>query len=183
MLTHGNLVWNTMQSAAWFPGLRDGAESVMCVLPFFHSYGMTVCMNLGILKAAKLVLMPRFDLKRTLKAVQKEKADAVPRRAAPLRLDQRVAGDAEVRPALDHRVPVAGPRRCPPAVAEKFEQITGGNLVEGYGLTETSPVTHANPSSGGAGRGRSGCRSPTRTAAWSSWATGPGGGCRASRAS
>ena len=113
MLTHGNLVWNTMQSAAWFPELRDGAESVMCVLPFFHSYGMTVCMNLGILKAAKLVLMPRFDLKRTLKAVQKEKATlfpGVPRLYVSINESPRRRSTTCARSRRASRAPP----RCPP---------------------------------------------------------------------
>jgi long-chain acyl-CoA synthetase len=144
MLTHGNLLWNTIQSAAWFPGLRDGAESVMCVLPFFHSYGLTVCMNLGILKAGKLILMPRFDLKRALKAVQKEKATLFP--GVP-RLYVSINESPETK-KYDLRSITAclsGAAPLPAVVAEKFERITGGNLVEGYGLTETSPVTHANP--------------------------------------
>src|SRR5438094_464967 len=64
MLTHHNLMANTMQGAAWFPDIRDGREGFMCIIPFFHSYGMTVGMNVGIYKAAKLVLMPRFGLGR-----------------------------------------------------------------------------------------------------------------------
>jgi long-chain acyl-CoA synthetase len=144
MLTHGNLVWNTMQSAAWFPGLRDGGETVMCVLPFFHSYGLTVCLNLGMLLAGTLVLMPRFDLKRTLKAVQKEKATLFP--GVP-RLYVTINESPETK-KYDLRSITAclsGAAPLPAVVAEKFERITGGHLVEGYGLTEASPVTHANP--------------------------------------
>jgi long-chain acyl-CoA synthetase len=144
MLTHANLVRNAMQSAAWFPGLRDGGESVMCVLPFFHSYGMTVCMNLGILLGAKLVLVPRFELKRVLKTVQKEKPTLFP--GVP-RLYVSI-NESKETPNYDLRSITAclsGAAPLPAAVAEKFERITGGNLVEGYGLTETSPVTHANP--------------------------------------
>ena len=120
----------------------------MCVLPFFHSYGMTVVMNVGILKAAKLVLMPRFDLKRTLKAVQKEKATLFP--GVP-RLYVAINESKETPKydlTFDHARASRGRRRCRCAVAEKFERITGRRLVEGYGLTETSPMTHANPSSG-----------------------------------
>src|SRR5438105_156555 len=69
MLSHYNLVSNAMQSAAWFPDLRDGQESVMSVIPFFHSYGMTVAMNLGVYKAGKIVMLPRFDLDLTLKTI------------------------------------------------------------------------------------------------------------------
>ncbi len=144
MLTHANLVRNAMQSTAWFPGLRDGGESVMCVLPFFHSYGMTVCMNLGIMLGAKLVLVPRFELKRVLKTVQKEKPTLFP--GVP-RLYVSI-NESKETPKYDLRSITAclcGAAPLPAAVAEKFERITGGNLVEGYGLTETSPVTHANP--------------------------------------
>src|SRR5205807_1003246 len=78
MLSHFNLVSNTMQGASWFPDLVDGREGVMCVLPFFHSYGMTVCMNIGLYKGAKLVLLPRFELEMTLKEIQKEKPSLFP---------------------------------------------------------------------------------------------------------
>lgn len=148
MLTHANLVANTMQCAAWFAQIRDGEEAVMCVLPFFHSYGMTVCMNLGILKAAKLILLPRFDLTRTLKAVQKERPTlfpGVPRlyiaiNESPL---TRKYDLSSVTACLSGAAPL------PTAVAETFERITGGRLVEGYGMTEASPVTHANAVFGG----------------------------------
>src|SRR3954468_10993924 len=73
MLPHRNIVSNCMQSAAWFSDLKDGEDAIMCVLPFFHSYGMTVGMNLGIYRAGKLILVPRFELKRVLQQVQKEK--------------------------------------------------------------------------------------------------------------
>jgi long-chain acyl-CoA synthetase len=147
MLTHANLVTNAEQSAAWFPGLEDGAESLMCVLPFFHSYGLTVCMNLGILKAGKLILMPRFDLPRVLKAVEKEHASLFP--GVP-RLYIAINESPET-PKHDLRsikACLSGAAPLPGAVAEKFERITGGRLVEGFGMTEASPVTHANPVTG-----------------------------------
>ena len=144
MLTHANLVHNAMQSASWFPGLEDAAEGMMCVLPFFHSYGLTVCMSLGILKAGKLILMPRFDLPRVLKAVEKERASLFP--GVP-RLYIAINESPETPKHNLHSIKacLSGAAPLPGAVAEKFERITGGNLVEGFGMTEAAPVTHANP--------------------------------------
>jgi long-chain acyl-CoA synthetase len=144
MLSHSNIVSNTMQGAAWFPDLVDGQESVMCVLPFFHSYGMTVCMNIGLYKAAKLVLLPRFELEMTLKEIQKEKPTLFP--GVP-RLYIAINESKEARSfdLKSIRACLSGAAPLPLAVAEKFERLTGSRVVEGYGLTETSPITHANP--------------------------------------
>ncbi|MGH2572748.1 MAG: long-chain-fatty-acid--CoA ligase [Actinomycetota bacterium] len=152
MLTHYNLVANVMQSAAWFPNLVEGKEAIMCVIPFFHSYGMTVGMNLGVFLGAKLVLQIRPDIAATLKAIQKEKPTLFP--GVP-RLYIAINEDKET-PKYDLRSITAclsGAAPLPMAVAEKFERITGAKLVEGYGLTETSPVTHANPLDGRARAG------------------------------
>ena len=144
MLTHENLVSNVMQGASWFPDLQDGKEGIMCIIPFFHSYGMTVAMNVGIYKAAKLVLMPQFDLVATLKTIQKEKPTLFP--GVP-RLYIAI-NEGKETPNFDLksvRACLSGAAPLPLAVAEKFESITGSKVVEGYGLTETSPITHANP--------------------------------------
>jgi long-chain acyl-CoA synthetase len=144
MLSHHNILSNTMQGASWFPGLVDGQEAVMCVLPFFHSYGMNVCMNIGLFKAAKLVLLPRFELEMTLKEIEKEKPTlfpGVPRLYIAINESPETKGYdlSSIRACLSGAAPL------PLAVAEKFESITGARVVEGYGLTETSPITHANP--------------------------------------
>ncbi|HEY3208655.1 MAG TPA: long-chain fatty acid--CoA ligase [Actinomycetota bacterium] len=159
MLTHANLVSNVMQSAAWFPDLRDGREAIMCIIPFFHAYGMTVAMNLGIYKAAKLVLMPRFELEPTLKVLQKEKPTLFP--GVP-RLYIAI-NEGKETPNYDLksvRACLSGAAPLPLAVAEKFHGITGATVVEGYGLTETSPVTHANPLDGRARPGSIGLPIP-----------------------
>jgi long-chain acyl-CoA synthetase len=159
MLTHYNLVANVMQSAAWFPNLVDGKEAIMCVIPFFHSYGMTVGMNLGVFLGAKLVLQIRPDIATTLKAIQKEKPTLFP--GVP-RLYIAINEDKET-PKYDLKSITAclsGAAPLPMAVAEKFERITGAKLVEGYGLTETSPVTHANPLDGRARAGSIGMPIP-----------------------
>ena len=144
MLSHYNLVANTHQGAAWFTDLKEGEEAVMCVLPFFHSYGMTVCMNVGLLKAGKLVLLPRFELEMVLKEVQKEKPTLFP--GVP-RIYIAINESPETKKfdLSSIRACLSGAAPLPIAVAEKFEQVTGARVVEGYGLTETSPITHANP--------------------------------------
>ncbi|MFL5737878.1 MAG: long-chain-fatty-acid--CoA ligase [Actinomycetota bacterium] len=144
MLSHRNIVANCMQSAAWFSDLKDGEDAIMCVLPFFHSYGMTVGMNLGIYRAGKLILVPRFELKRVLQQVQKEKPTIFP--GVP-RLYVAI-NDAEETKKYDlHSIKacLSGAASLSKSVAERFASITSGRLVEGYGITEASPVTHANP--------------------------------------
>jgi long-chain acyl-CoA synthetase len=144
MLTHHNLLANVIQGTAWFPDLARGKEAVMCVIPFFHSYGMTVAMNVGIYTAAKLVLEVRFDLKSTLGAIQREKPTlfpGVPRLYIAIN-EGRETSSYDLRSV---RACLSGAAPLPVAVAEKFESITGSRVVEGYGLTETSPITHANP--------------------------------------
>ena len=147
MLSHYNLVTNTIQAASWFGDLRDGEEAVMCVLPFFHSYGMTVCMNIGIYKAGKLILLPRFDLQMALKAVAKEKPTLFP--GVPrLYIALNEAEETKSYDMSSIRACFSGAAPLPLAAAEKFERITGGRVIEGFGLTETSPVTHCNPITG-----------------------------------
>lgn len=71
MLTHGNLLANTMQTRSWFPQAREGEEVMLCAAPFFHSYGMTVCMNVSMLLGATMVLVPRFKPKDVLKTIRR----------------------------------------------------------------------------------------------------------------
>jgi long-chain acyl-CoA synthetase len=144
MLTHYNLVSNALQTGAWFTDVRDGEEAIMCVLPFFHSYGLSAVMNVGISRAMKLVLQPRFELEMALKASDKEKVTLFP--GVPrIYIAINEAEDRDKYDLSSIRACFSGAAPLPVAVAEKFEGITGGRLCEGYGLTETSPVTHINP--------------------------------------
>jgi long-chain acyl-CoA synthetase len=159
MLTHHNLVSNVLQGRSWFPDLVDGQEGIMCVIPFFHSYGMTVAMNLGVLIGAKLVLQVQPDIETTLKAIAKEKPTlfpGVPRLYIAINEDPRTPSYElhSVKACLSGAAPL------PKAVAEKFEGLTGAKVVEGYGLTETSPITHANPLDGRARYGTIGLPIP-----------------------
>jgi long-chain acyl-CoA synthetase len=144
MLSHYNLVANATQARALFSEARDGSEGIMCVLPFFHSFG-TVAMNLGLLHGWKVAMLPRFDLKLTLKELQREKPSIFP--GVPrLYISLNEAPETQKYDLKSIRACVSGASPLPLAVAKRFEEVTGGaQVVEGYGLTEASPVTHANP--------------------------------------
>jgi long-chain acyl-CoA synthetase len=159
MLTHRNLVANTMQCDAWFVGTQDGHEAIMCVLPFFHCYGMTVGMNLGIAKAAKLVLVPRFETRDVMKLIQKERPSLFPG-VPKIYLLINEAADTVSCDLSSVRYCLSGAGALPGAVAERFEALTGGHLAEGYGLTEASPVAIGNPLDGSARSGTIGLPLP-----------------------
>lgn len=144
MISHRNLVANAMQGAAYLQ-LREGEEGLLGSLPFFHSFGMLV-MNVAIRVAGKLIPIPNpRDLHIVLEEIDKEKPTFVP--GVP-RLFTAL-NESPLVPKYDLRsvrACISGGAPLPTAVAERFAQITGGaTLVEGYGLTEASPVTHANP--------------------------------------
>jgi long-chain acyl-CoA synthetase len=144
MLTHHNLVSNALQTGAWFSDVKDGEEAIMSILPFFHSYGLSAVMNVAISRAMKLILLPRFELEIALKALDKEKATLFP--GVPrIYIAINESEETSKYDLSSIRACFSGAAPLPVAVAERFEAITEGRLVEGYGLTETSPVTHINP--------------------------------------
>jgi long-chain acyl-CoA synthetase len=144
MLTHHNLVSNALQTGAWFSDVKDGEEAILSILPFFHSYGLSAVMNVAISRAMKLILLPRFELEMALKAIDKEKATLFP--GVPrIYIAINESEETSKYDLSSIRACFSGAAPLPVAVAERFEAITGGRLVEGYGLTETSPVTHINP--------------------------------------
>jgi len=144
MLTHRNLVSNVLQLGEWDTEAKEAGETYMCVLPFFHSFGMTVCMNAGIYGAATMVLIPRFDLKMLLEQIQKYKVTVFP--GTPTIYVAIISSpDLKNYDISSLRVCLSGGAPLPLEVQLKFQEITGGRLVEGYGLSETSPMTHANP--------------------------------------
>jgi long-chain acyl-CoA synthetase len=144
MLTHLNLVANAAQGRAWVPGLRDGEEVLYGVLPMFHAYGLTLCVTFAISIGARLVLFPRFDVDLLLDAAKKHPPTFLP--AVPP-IYQRLAEVAPKR-GIDlsaTRFALSGAMPLPPETLELWERVTGGLLVEGYGLTEASPVALGNP--------------------------------------
>lgn len=143
MLTHYNLVANTTMCINWMYKMKKGEERMLGILPFFHVFGMTVVMNLAIMHESKMILLPRFDVEDTLKTIEKQKPTIFP--GAPTifiaLLNHPDIVDYDLS-SID--TCISGSAPLPVEVQESFEEITGGKLVEGYGLTEASPVTHAN---------------------------------------
>ena len=144
MLTHYNLVANTMQAVHWLTDRQEGGEVLLAVLPFFHVYGMTVGMNFAIYLASTLVLVPRFDVKEIVKLIQKYKVTLFPG-APTIYIAVINFKDVKKYDLSSIKACISGSAPLPVKVKEDFEKLTGAKLVEGYGLSEASPVTHCNP--------------------------------------
>jgi long-chain acyl-CoA synthetase len=147
MLTHYNLVANALQTRHWLPNAKDGKERFLCVLPFSHSYGLTTALITPISLGASLILKPRLDVTDILKSIKRYQPTLFPGIPG---LYQAIKDYPGVR---SYRVDsinycISGSAPLPVEVQEAFERLTRGRLVEGYGLTEASPVTHANPLNG-----------------------------------
>ena len=143
MLTHKNLIANAMMCNAWLYKCEDGQEVILGILPFFHVYGMTTVLILSVMTKNKMVLMPKFDVEDTLKTIDKQKPTLFPG-APTIYIGLLNHPDIGKYNLSSIKACLSGSAPLPVEIQERFETITGGKLVEGYGLTETSPVTHAN---------------------------------------
>lgn len=143
MLTHENLVANVSMCNAWLYKSEKGKEVVLGVIPLFHVYGMTTVLLLSVMQHYKMVLMPQFKSEEVLKVIEKQKPTFFP--GAPT-IYIGLLNDPKIEKYNLSSIEacISGSAPLPVEVKKKFEQLTGGRLVEGYGLTETSPVTHAN---------------------------------------
>ncbi|MFZ5917737.1 MAG: alpha/beta fold hydrolase [Chloroflexota bacterium] len=144
MLSHRNLVANAVQTRAWFVDLREGEEAFLGVLPFSHSYGLTACLNVAVLSGSAVILAPVFGAEAVLKAIRRYHPTLFP--GVPS-MYARINEFPKVRSyeIASVKACISGASPLPIEVQEGFEKLTKGRLVEGYGLTEASPVTHANP--------------------------------------
>ncbi|MGZ9584493.1 long-chain-fatty-acid--CoA ligase [Paenibacillus marinisediminis] len=143
MLTHHNMIANTIQTRLWFYRARVGEEKYLAALPFFHVFGMTVLLNQAVYLAGTLILLPRFDASQVLKVIDKQKPSVFPG-APTMYIGLINHPDVKKYDLSSVNICISGAAPLPLEVQEQFELITGGKLIEGYGLTEASPVTHVN---------------------------------------
>jgi len=148
MLTHRNLACNVQQLDAWFNNLEDGEEVFLAALPYFHVFGMTVCMNHPVWRAGRIVVLPDpRDTAAMVNAIAKH-------RVSVLALVPAMFHAINNHPGIDGvditsvKGVFSGSAPLGVETLQRFEQLTGGRILEGFGLTETSPVTHVNPIEG-----------------------------------
>jgi long-chain acyl-CoA synthetase len=147
VLTHRNLVANVVQGNTWNIRLEPGNEVVMASIPLFHIYGLTVALLMGLAAGGTVVLQTRPEIRELLKLIDRYQPTQFPGVPALYMAFNRQPDIAKHR-IHSIRYCVSGSAPLPLEVQRRFEELTGGTLVEGYGLSETSPITHVNPLSG-----------------------------------
>jgi long-chain acyl-CoA synthetase len=152
VLTHRNLIANTTAIFSWMPDAEEGKEIGLALLPFFHSFGLSTCLNLSLVYCGTVLLIPQFDVKMLLSNIHRNKPTLFPgvptMYIAIINYPHLKGYDL-----TSLRNCISGAASLPLEIQKKFEELTGCRLLEGYGLSEASPVTHINPIYG---EGRSG---------------------------
>lgn len=149
MLSHYNLVANACQTAAWDPTARPGREVFIAVLPLFHVFGLTTCLTMPVMLGSTVVLIPKFDVDLVLDAIRRWRPTVFP--GVPTIYHQIAASPKARSGKLNTiRICISGAMQLPRQSIEEFRQLTGAHVVQGYGMTETSPVTMVNPLDGNA---------------------------------
>ncbi|QPZ39827.1 long-chain-fatty-acid--CoA ligase [Paramicrobacterium chengjingii] len=148
VLTHANLLANAAQARAWVPTITPGDCVVYAVLPMFHAYGLTLCLTFAMSMGARLVLFPKFDPDLVLKAVRKHPPTFFP--AVPPIAQRLLSAAQEKGVSLKGtEICISGAMPLSQDLVEPWEEASNGYLIEGYGLSECSPVLMANPVSPG----------------------------------
>ncbi len=144
MLTHANLTANIEQVKLWLGDTSPEGEKFLCVIPFFHVFAMTAAMNLGIVTGSELILLPRFELRQVLKTIDVKHPTLFPAVPTIFGAISNFEG-IEKFDLSSIRFCISGGASLPESVKLEFEKLTGCVVVEGYGLTEASPVITCNP--------------------------------------
>jgi len=144
LLSHGNLNANAAQARAWVPTIERGTSVVYAVLPMFHAYGLTLCLTFAMSMGSRLVLFPKFDADLVLKVVKQHPPTFLPA-VPPIYARLQRAADSRKISLQGIDIAISGAMALPESVVVPWEKQTGGYLVEGYGLSECSPVLMANP--------------------------------------
>lgn len=173
MLSHRNLIVNTLQINAWLPSAILGGEKMMAAIPFFHVYGMTVAMIYGLYLGAEIIIVPNpRPIDNVMTVMQKERATLYPGVPAMYIgiINHKDVANYDLRSI---RACLSGSAPLPMDVQEKFGDLTGGRLVEGFGMTELSPVHTRTRSSAGASPAASAFRCPIPRPRLSTWRPAP----------
>ncbi len=145
MLTHRNLVANITQAHAWIrPVLREGEDKILSVLPFFHLYGIAACLHLAVLLGATMILLPRWDVKEVLRTIHRLRPTLFPG-VPTMYIAINHSPDLGRYDLSSLRFCLSGAAPLPAEVQQEFERRSGSRMVQGYGMTEASPVTHLTP--------------------------------------
>jgi long-chain acyl-CoA synthetase len=147
MLSHSNLVANALQTRHWLPRLKEGREVILSVLPFSHAYGMTVAMNVPIALAATMIVVPSFATEDVLQTIRRYRPTLFPGVPTMFMALNSFPGIRRFGLA-SMKACISGAAPLPVEVQEAFEKLTRARLIEGYGQTEATTVTHANPLEG-----------------------------------
>ncbi|MBM4429919.1 MAG: long-chain fatty acid--CoA ligase [Chloroflexi bacterium] len=144
-LSHANIMSNAVACQYWLHDIQEAKETVVTALPLYHSYGMTTCMNLSVYAAAAMLLIPNpRDLTTLMKNVSKHHPTLFPG-VPTMYVAFNNFPDIQKYDVRSIRACISGAAGLPVEVQKRFQDLTGARLVEGYGLSEASPVTHANP--------------------------------------
>ncbi|WP_088072268.1 long-chain-fatty-acid--CoA ligase [Gottfriedia luciferensis] len=145
MLTHRNLYANIMQQSEFFKGaFNRGLERVLSIIPFFHVYGMTVCINLSVFMANEIIMLPRFEIQEVLNTIKNEQPTLFP--GVPTMYVALINHPESEKYGIDTiKLCNSGSAPMPVELMKQFETKTGATILEGYGLSEASPTTHSNP--------------------------------------
>ncbi len=145
MLSHANLYANALQGAGWFHKARPGEERVLAALPFFHVFAMTTVLLFGVALGAEIIMLPRFELKQAVATIARRRPTFMPGVPTMFNAIANFAGRADL---TSIQYCISGGAPLPSEVKARFEARTGCVVVEGYGLTETSPCVICNPPGG-----------------------------------